>query len=93
MHVMRKYNANPQRICIFFFICHLSFVSLSSQIMPHFVTKFAYETFYVRFVTVQGLRPWIPAPPSTCTPFPVPPHHMPAIIKVTQAANFNVLIG
>ena len=35
-----------------------------------------------------------PAPPSTCTPFPVPPTtRMPAIIKVTQAANFHVLIG
>ena len=28
----------------------LSFVFLSSQIMPHFVTKFVYETFQVRFV-------------------------------------------
>ena len=59
--------------------------------MPHRVTKFVYETFGVRFVSVGGLRPRRGFAPD---PRPVPPTtRMPAIIKVTQAANFHVLIG
>ena len=83
---------------LFFF--QLSSVSLSSQIMPHFVTKFVYETFEVRFVAVgppAGVPP--PGPHRGCAPdsrasLPRPAHHqLPAIIEVTQAANLNVLIG
>ena len=40
-----------------------------------------------------GAAPRTPASPSTFTTFPVPPATcMPAIIAVTQAANFHVLI-
>ena len=44
-----------------------------------FVTKFVYETFEVRFVTVGGLRPlnprrgFAPAPDRGCAPDPAPP--------------------
>ena len=41
-----------------------------------------------------GAAPRTPAPSSTWTPSPVPPTtRKPAIIRVTQAANFHVLIG
>ena len=65
--------------CFIFY--QLSFVSLSSQIMPHFVTKFVHETFEVRFVNPPfvnpppGLRPGPPLlpPPELPPPFRPPP--------------------
>ena len=42
--IIQELNAEVDRIILLFFF-QLSFVSLSSQIMPHFVTKFVHETF------------------------------------------------
>ena len=89
----------------FVIICHLSpylhkscLISYQHLFMKHF-----------KFVTWQSrgsapCRGFAPGPHRGCAPdpraslrlysFPRPAHHrMPAIIKVTQAANFNVLIG
>ena len=92
-----KYIINNQCLMWGCFFSQLSFVSLSSQIMPHFVTVGGLR----HPNPPPRLRPWAhrgsaPDPSASLHLYsrPRPAHHrMPAIITVTQAANFHVLIG
>ena len=43
--IIQELNAEADKIILLFFFFQLSFVSLSSQIMPYFMTKFVHQTF------------------------------------------------
>ena len=106
--IIQELNAEADRIIsLFFFSCHLfpylhksCLISWQNLFMKHF--KFVSwksggsapaPRAGASPLDPTGAAPRTPAPPSACTPFPVQPTtRMAAIIKVTQAANFHVLI-